>query len=246
MTTIRAEGLIKRQGDRFRLGPVDLQVRAGEVLGVMGPNGAGKTTLLKLMWGFLRPDQGSVLVFQQQTHLHHVSVRLRAGYLSESPSFYGWMTARMHLEFVSQFYEGWDQTRTLQLMERFNIDPSLRLRQMSRGSRLKVALIAAVSHRPGALLLDEPTAGLDPIVRRDVLQFFRDLSRNEGVSLILSSHISHDLDTLSDSVLMLDDGHVLQYSTTDALIRSNHGRGLEDIFLEVAAKNHSHRPGIHP
>ena len=212
MELIRTDGLIKIHSDRFRLGPIDVQVAAGEVLGIMGPTGAGKTTLLKLMWGFLRPDKGSISVFHQQPHLNQVSVRLRAGYLAEAPSFYAGITARRRLDFVSTFYEGWDAARAGELLDRFGIDPDLPVDQMSRGVQMKLALVAAVGHNPFLLLLDEPIAGLDPPARRDVLGFLRDLATKHGVGIVLTSQVSDDLDNLAGSVLLLESGRVVEYA----------------------------------
>lgn len=218
-----------------------MQMEAGELLGIMGPNGAGKTTLLKLVWGFLRPDKGSISVFRQQPHLNQVSVRLRAGYLPESPSFYGWMTARRHLDFVSEFYDGWDRTKANALLDRFEIDPNLCIRLMPRSARTKLALIAAVSHNPLLLVLDEPTAGLDLVTRHDVLEFLNELAKNHGVGIVVSSHIADDLDTLADSVLMLNAGHVLEYAPTQSLTH-HYGRDrMEEIFREAI-----HRMDVHP
>src|SRR5262245_31981204 len=105
MTIVRTESLMKKYPGNFTLGPVNLQLAPGEILGLMGPKGAGKTTLLKMLWGFVRPDSGTAEVFGVTPLLHQVAVRLRAGYLSEAPGFYEWMTARRFLEFVSAFYE---------------------------------------------------------------------------------------------------------------------------------------------
>ncbi len=245
MDFIRTEGLVKIYGGRFTLGPIDLRVDAGDVLGIMGPNGAGKTTLLKLVWGFLRPDQGSISLFHLQPHLNQVSVRQRAGYLSESPHFYSWMTARMHLDFISQFYEGWDRAHAQALLARFGIDPKVQIRQLSRGNRTKLALVAAAAHHPVLLLLDEPTAGLDPLVRRDILTFLKDLSKNHGVGIVLSSHISDDLDKLADWVLMLNGGRVVEYAHAPALVQDYGRERMEDIFLEAMAKTDRARGRFH-
>jgi len=245
MHLIRTDAVVKRHGPKFTLGPMDLTLQPGEVLGVMGPNGAGKTTLLRLIWGFLRPDQGSVSVFGVQPHLNQASVRLRAGYLAESPHFYGWMTARRHLKFVSEFYEGWNAAAADGLMERFGIDPDKRIQQLSRGNRIKLGLVAATGHNPRLLLLDEPTAGLDPLVRRDILGFLRSLSKDCGAGIVLSSHISDDLDRIADAVLMLNQGRVLEYAPAAALIKSYGRPRLEDIFIEALKEAGARRNGFY-
>src|SRR5438105_2573783 len=114
MELLRTEGVTK-----FKLGPIDLALSAGEILGVTGPAGAGKTTLLRLAWGFLRPDHGTVSVFRLQPHLNQMSVRRCAGYLHETPVFNGCMSARQHMQFVSQFYERWSSATADSLLDRF-------------------------------------------------------------------------------------------------------------------------------
>jgi ABC-2 type transport system ATP-binding protein len=213
MDIICIEALEKFLG-AFRLGPLDLRVRAGEILGIMGPNGAGKTTLLRLAWGFLRPDRGSIRIFGLQPHLEQIRLRLRAGYLSEKPQLYNGLTASRFLQFVSSFYEGWDLARVQSLLEGFRIDPEMPVQNLSKGNRVRLALISAVGHRPSLLILDEPASGLDPLARVDILDFIRKMAREEHVCVVLSSHVSDDLDQIADSVLMLNEGRVVEYSPT--------------------------------
>jgi ABC-2 type transport system ATP-binding protein len=238
METIRTEQLGKTFKGVFRLGPLDLHVAPGEILGVMGPNGAGKTTLLKLLWGFLRPDQGRISIFGMQPHLEQVRIRRRAGYLSENPQFYFALTARQFLRFIGNFYEGWEESRTDHLLEEFGVDPGLKIEQLSKGNRIKVGVISAVGHRPSLLILDEPTSGLDPLVRLDILRFLSKVAREEQVSILLSSHISDDLDQVADSILMLNKGHVVEYArASDLLIKYGQPR-LEGVFVTAIGNQH--------
>jgi ABC-2 type transport system ATP-binding protein len=236
---VRIEQLVKHRGASFDLGPLSLNLQEGEILGVMGPNGAGKTTLLKLLWGFLQPDAGVISVLGMTPHLQQTQLRRRAGFVSEAPQFYGWMTSRKFLAFVSEFYETWQWGRADDLLEIFGIDPTKKVEQLSKGTRAKLALIAAVSHYPSILILDELTSGLDPVVRRDILTFLRLLARQENVAIVLSSHVSDDLDQIADTALMLQGGRVLEYDKTAALTQRYGVLKLETIFLNAISQQAS-------
>jgi ABC-2 type transport system ATP-binding protein len=238
MDTIAAQQLCKSYRGVFRLGPLDLRVAPGEVLGIMGPNGAGKTTLLRLLWGFIRPDAGSISVFGLQPHLEQVKVRLKAGFLSENPAMYDSLTARQMLQFVSRFYGRWDSSWTDVLLDRFSVNPDLKTEKLSRGNRVKLGLISALGHHPALLILDEPTAGLDPLVRVEILQFLRKMAREEGVSILLSSHISDDLDQIADSVLMLNNGQIVEYARAAFLVEKYNLQRLEAIFVHAIGAQH--------
>jgi ABC-type multidrug transport system ATPase subunit len=217
METIRTEQLSKSFKSVFRLGPVDLRVAPGEVLSVLGPKGAGKTTLLKLLWGFLRPDHGRVFVFGIQPHLNQMSVRRRAGYLSENPQFHSALTATQFLRFVGNFYDGWEETHACRLLERFGVHPDLKVEKLSKGSRIKLGIVSAASHHPALLILDEPTSGLDSLTRFEILRFLSKLAHEEHVSILVSSDISHALDHVADSILMLNGGRVVEYARASHL-----------------------------
>jgi len=204
----------------------------------MGPNGAGKTTLLRLLWGFIRPDQGHISVFGMQPHLEQVKVRLRAGYLSESPPFYSTFTAKQFLRFVGHFYEGYDAPWADWLLNEFGVQADVKIERLSKGNRIKLGLISAVAHRPSLLILDEPTSGLDPLIRREILRFLKNLAGQDGVSIVLSSHISDDLDQIADSVLMLNHGHVVEYAQASVLLHKYGEPRLEAIFVSAIGSQH--------
>jgi ABC-2 type transport system ATP-binding protein len=220
------------------VGPLDLRVAPGEVLGVMGPNGAGKTTLLRLIWGFMRPDEGAVYIFGMKPHLNQVKVRLQAGYMSENPQFYSALTAKQFLRFIGNFYDGWDEARADELLERFRVQPDLKIEKLSKGNRIKVGLISAVAHKPSLLILDEPTSGLDPLIRLDILGFLKHLAQRENVSIVLSSHISDDLDQIADSVLMLNNGRLVEYARASYLFDKYGQARLEGIFVTAIGNQH--------
>lgn len=198
MELLRTESVTK-----FKLGPIDLVLSAGEILGVTGPAGAGKTTLLRLAWGFLQPDRGSVSVFRLQPHLNQMLVRQCVGYLRETPVFNGCMSTRQHMQFVSQFYERWNPATADSLLDRFRIDPHVCVQSLSDGAKTKLALISATAHDPNLLLLDNPLSGLDAAARSDVITFLRNLAER-GVGILLSSRQPGDIKDLANSLLMLD------------------------------------------
>jgi ABC-2 type transport system ATP-binding protein len=208
MVLIRAQSVVKRQGPRFKLGPVNLELRSGEVLGIIGKTGAGKTTLLKLIWGFLRPDQGSLSVFHLKPHLNQMTVRQHTGYLSETPDFDGRRTARQHVRFMAQFYEGWNEASVNTLLDRFGIDPGMCVQELSDSAKVKLALISATGHNPYLLLLDDPMARLDALARKEISEFLKALSSERGIGAVVSAQPSSDIEQWTDSTLILIDGKI--------------------------------------
>ncbi len=222
MDVIRTESLVKAYYPNFTLGPIDIGLKPGEILAVIGPKGSGKTTLLRILWGFVRPETGNVKVFARTPHLHQVSVRLRAGYLSEAPVFYPWMTPRRFLKFISTFYENWDEGYADQLLSDFNIDDRRIISQLSKSSTTKLGLIAAAGHRPALLLLDEPMRDLDPVVCHEISLLLKDLSREQNVGIVVSSPVLEDLKRIADTVLMLNYGRVAEYGSISETCSGHH------------------------
>jgi ABC-type multidrug transport system ATPase subunit len=206
MDLIRTESVVKLQGAHFKLGPVDIALRSGEVLGIIGDRGSGKTTLLKLLWGFLRPDHGVISVFHLQPHLHQVSIRRHTGYLPESPCFDNAMTAGRHLQFISHFYDGWNQTEADALLEQFDIDPRSCIHELSNSERFKLSLVSAAAHNPFLLLLDNPMARLDTPARIEISEFLQTLASRRGIGIVVSAERSSDLGKLTSSTLKLPGG----------------------------------------
>ena len=212
MEVIRAEQVSKTFGTTFQLGPLDLRVAAGQILGVAGPAGAGKTTLLQLLWGFMRPDHGTISIFGMEPHLNQPRLRYCVGYLPQNPRFPPCFTVKEYLEFGCHFYGGWNETRGSRLLSRLDIDPHSKIKDLSNGSRTKVGIVAAASHKPAILLLDEPTSALDHDSRLALLRFLKTLGVEDQVTVLVSSRLPDDLDCIADDVLMLKDGQAVEYA----------------------------------
>jgi len=206
MDLIRTESVVKHQGHQFRLGPVDLSLRSGEILGIVGNVGSGKTTLLRLLWGFLMPDQGVISVFHLQPHLHQMSIRRQTGYLPEVPCFDNETTVRHHLQFMSHFYDGWNETTAALMLEQFSIDPGVSIQELSCSAKVKLSLISASAHNPLLLLLDNPMARLDARARTEISSFLRTLASERGIGVVVSTESASDLGRLADSTLILPGG----------------------------------------
>src|SRR5437764_7281510 len=186
---VEIRGLTRRFGPKVALDQVSLMVPAGSVVGLVGENGAGKTTLIKHILGLLRAEAGSVRVFGHDPVAEPVAVLGEIGYLSEQPDLPGWMRVEELLRYTQAFYPNWDSAYAEKLRQQFALEPSQRVRTLSKGQRAKAGLLAAQAHRPDLLLLDEPSSGLDPIVRRDILEAVIRTVAEEGRTVIFSSHL---------------------------------------------------------
>jgi ABC-2 type transport system ATP-binding protein len=213
---IEIEHLTKSYGAARGIADLDLAVPACAVYGFLGPNGAGKTTTIRVLLDFLRPTRGSARVLGLDSVRDSVEVRRRVGYLPGEPALYDRVTAGELLGWLAELRGGADPQRIDELVERFDVDVDRPLHQLSRGNRQKVALVQAFMHRPELLVLDEPTAGLDPLVQHEFQRLVREVVA-EGSTVFLSSHVLDEVQHLCDHVAIVREGRLVAVEAVAAL-----------------------------
>jgi ABC-2 type transport system ATP-binding protein len=219
---IEIKGVSRRFGTRIALDNVSLEVPRGVVFGLVGENGAGKTTLIKHILGLLKAQNGRVRVFGLDPVADPVGVLGHVGYLSEQRDLPPWMRVEELLRYTQAFYPKWDAAYAEQLREQFGLDPASRIRSLSRGECAKAGLLLALAHRPGLLLFDEPSSGLDPVVRRDILEAIIRTVADEGRTVFFSSHLLDEIERVSDHLAMMVRGKVVLSGPLDAVKESHH------------------------
>lgn len=211
------DSVVRRFGRTVALDHVDLRLEPGSVLGLVGRNGAGKTTALRLAFGSLWPDAGAIRSLGLDPVKDGLAVRERCSLLSEESSLYPWMTVGEILEFAAGTHPRWDRDLATTLRKRLDLDPRPKVRTLSRGTKAKIALLIAVAPRPELLLLDDPTAGLDPLVRREVLETLMESVAAEGGSVVHATHLVHDVERIADRVVVVDGGRVRLHGAIDEI-----------------------------
>ena len=212
---IRLEGLTRRFGPQVALDGVSLTVPQGVVFGLVGANGAGKTTLIRHVLGLLRASAGSVRVFGRDPVADPAGVLSRVGYLSEENDLPGWMRVGELLRYTRAFYPRWDEAYAGELRRAFELDPAAKIRHLSKGQRARAGLLVALAYRPALLVLDEPSSGLDPLVRRDILGAIIRTIAEEGRTVLFSSHLLPEVERVADRVVLLHQGRVVFNSALD-------------------------------
>ena len=207
-TVVDINDLSRSYGDEAALDGVSFRATAGQVYGLVGVNGAGKTTLLKHMLGLLRATTGSVRVFGLDPVRDPAGVLGRVGYLSEEHDLPEWMRVNELMRYTQACHPTWDAAYARELLETFGLDPAKKIKQLSRGMRAQAGLIAAVAHRPELLILDEPSSGLDAMVRRDIIDAIVRAVADDGRTVIFSSHLLDEVERMSDHVTMIHQGRV--------------------------------------
>ena len=206
-------------GSKSALDGVSFRATAGQVYGLVGANGAGKTTLLKHLLGLLRATTGSVRVFGLDPVRDPVGVLSRVGYLSEERELPEWMRVDELMRYTQAFHPTWDASYARELLESFALDPSKKVKELSKGMRAQAGLIAAVAHRPELLILDEPSSGLDAVVRRDILDAIVRTVADDGRTVIFSSHLLDEVERMSDHVTLMHQGRVTLSGALDDVRR---------------------------
>lgn len=218
---IQISRLTRRFGAKTALASVDLSVARGQIHGLVGANGAGKSTLIKHVLGLLRAQEGSVRVFDTDPVGDPVGVLSRIGYLSEDNDLPAWMRVDELIRYTRAFHVDWDDAYAEELRRAFELDAAAKLGQLSKGQRARVGLLTALAHRPELLVLDEPSSGLDPIVRRDILAAVLRTVAAEGRAVLFSSHLLGEVEEVADYVTLIRGGHIAASAPLAELCRAH-------------------------
>lgn len=215
--------LTRHFGTKTALDEVSLSVPRGGVFGLIGGNGAGKTTLIKHVLGMLKPQAGSVQVFGLNPVDNPVGTLGRIGYLSEERDLPNWMRIGELMRYTQAFFPNWNETYAEELRVAFDLDPKAKVQNLSRGQRARAGLLVALAHRPDLLVLDEPSSGLDPVVRRDILGAIIRTIADEGRTVLFSSHLLDEVERVADRVAIIHQGRIVLTAPMDE-IKDTHRR----------------------
>lgn len=209
---------LKKRYKGFFLDIISFSVPKGSIMGLIGPNGAGKTTTIKILMNMVRANSGAVKIFGLDHIENEKAIKNRIGYVGEDQYFYGDKTVAWTGNFVSSFFDQWDKNKFQKFITDFAISRTKKINELSKGMKVKFSLALALSHNPDLILLDEPTAGLDPIIRREVLEILRGLTVDEDKSVIISSHITDDISRIADYATFLIEGKIKISGAKDEIL----------------------------
>ena len=243
MSVIETEKLTKFYGSHLGIVDVDLSVGQGEVFGFLGPNGAGKTTTIRLLLDLLRPTSGRACVFGIETTADPVAIHRRIGYLPGEFALFDRLTGGQTIEYFANLRGGVDPLYQADLIARFDLDPSRRFKEYSKGNKQKVGLVIALQHRPDLLILDEPTSGLDPLVQQTFFGLLRETVA-EGRTAFLSSHILDEVEQTCDRVAIIREGRIVTVDRVAALRDLAYHEVELRFAAPVAASVFASLPGV--
>ena len=209
---------VRKEYRDFALDDVSLAIPRGYIMGLIGPNGAGKTTTIKILMNMIRADGGEVRIFGLVHDRDEKEIKNRVGYVGEEQYFYADKRVSWTGRFVSRYFERWDGGMFAKLLDDFGIDPRSKVKSLSKGEKVKLSLAIALSHGPELLILDEPTAGLDPVIRRDVLDMLMRFRDDGERSVFISSHITDDIMRIADYVAFIVEGRIAINAEKDGIM----------------------------
>ena len=225
---LECKDLTKRYGNKTALDQLSFSLMPGKIIGLLGPNGSGKTTLIKLLNGLLVPTEGHIFI---DGLAPGVETKKFVSYLPERTYLNSWMKVCDIIDFFQDFYEDFDKARAYDMLKRLNINPSDRLRTMSKGTKEKVQLILVMSRRARLYCLDEPIAGVDPAARDYILSTIIQ-NYDENATIIISTHLISDVENILDDVVFIQNGHIRMVDSVEN-IRFNQGKSVDALFREV-------------
>ena len=193
----------------FSLENIELKLPPGEIMGLIGPNGAGKSTTIRILLGLVHQDHGDVRVLGHPMPAEQVAAKWDIGFASEDMRLYESQTLGWHMQWMQSIYRNWDSGYAQRLLKRFGLRAEQKLKGISHGQRVKSTLLLVLARKPKLLVLDEPTTGLDPVARHEILRELTDVMRDEGRSVLFSSHNTQDVEQISDRITFIDRGRII-------------------------------------
>jgi ABC-2 type transport system ATP-binding protein len=202
----------------FELDKISLHVPRGTIMGLIGPNGAGKSTTIRILMGLVHQDRGSVRVLGHRVPEEQVAAKWDIGFASDDMRLYDAMTLGWHMKFMQSIYESWDAGYAQLLLKRFGLRAEQKMKGLSHGQRVKAALLLVFARRPKLLVLDEPTTGLDPVARHEILRELTGVMADEDRTVLFSSQNTQDIEQISDQITFIDRGHIIDSMDKEAYL----------------------------
>lgn len=228
MPVLECRNLSKRYGSKEALGPIDMGLEPGHIVGLLGPNGSGKTTLIKLACGLLQPTDGEILIAGQKPGPKTAAL---VSYLPERIALSFWMNVSQQMDFYQDFYADFDREAAERMTDQLGLDRKMTVKQMSKGMREKLQLILTMSRKAKLYLLDEPIGGVDPATRDYILHTIIN-NYNPEASVVISTHLIADVENILDDVIFINKGKIVLQSSVDD-IRAQRGVSVDELFREV-------------
>lgn len=206
MNLIEIKNLVKVYDSGFRMGKINLSIPGGIIVGLLGENGAGKTTLIKNILGIVKPNEGSINIFNLNINDNELIIKEDIGVVLDNSFFPEILKPKDISIIMKDIYKNWDEDLFANYLEEFKLNKNQQIKNMSKGMKKKLEIAVALAHRPKLLILDEPTSGIDPVIRNDILNIFQKFVSDEDHSILFSNHITSDLEHIADKIVFLNDG----------------------------------------
>ncbi|MCX4365409.1 MAG: ABC transporter ATP-binding protein [Bacilli bacterium] len=219
---IEIKNLTKRYDDLFSLGTINMTIPSGQIVGLIGENGAGKTTLIKSLLGIINRDSGTIKIFNKDIDKYETLIKEDIGVVLDGMFFPEVLTGKDINAILKSSYKNWDEDLFFQYLKDFQIDANKKVNKLSKGMRKKLEIATSLAHHPKLLILDEPTSGLDPIVRKEVLDIFLKFLSDEEHTILISTHITSDLEHIADKIVFIDKGKIILDESRDDIM-DNYG-----------------------
>lgn len=222
---------LKKEFKDFSLKGIDITLEKGYIMGFVGPNGAGKTTTIKLMMNLLRKDSGKIKIFGKDHLKYEQEIKNRIGFVYDENNYYEELTVSEMKWVVAPFYKTWNEEYFQKYINKFQLPVKKKIKDLSKGMKMKFSLTMALSHNADLLIMDEPTSGLDPLVRSELLEILTQIIQDENKAVFFSTHITSDLDKIADYVTLIHEGQILLSLEKDELL-NNYGliKGSKDVL----------------